>query len=245
MTMQNETNAKPTGTSWQNAAAASAAAQAPGDPPPKRFTERLPCVLTNEERIKVAIRMADARQRFDAWNAETKQIMTDRKSRSKKLEAIAKEYEDATRTGRVQRDVMCEERVSFQQNRKWRVRLDTNELVDEQALSVEERQASLPLGERDDDEGDDDDDVDAQGSLDLEKRDDLGPVIDDDGEPKHDFGDVGDETDQGHASVDDGTEITNPGAVVGGDLDAISAPKKKRAKKSVKAKGASKKAKKR
>src|SRR5687768_5351845 len=120
-----ETNAAPPKATWQDAIMASMAnQQQPGDPKPKFFIEKLPCLLSDKEIVDVARRFADARNRIDEFDAETKAIASDRKAKKAKLLATAKEYEDATRTGRVMRDVRCAEFTSLAQNRRWRVRLD-------------------------------------------------------------------------------------------------------------------------
>lgn len=228
MTTTETTNSKPAGTTWQEAATASAIAQQPGDPPPKHFVERLPCVLSDRETVAVARRFADAIARVTSFNEETKQIASERKAKRTKLEAVAKEYEDATRTGRVQREVECIEYVSFQQNRKWRVRTDTNETTEEQPLTASERQTQLNIG------GDgkkDADGIDAEAA--EPERDELGPILDRDAdvdadleeddvdeidaEPAEAAADDEDDDDvEGDSLEDETTNITEPETVLAG-----------------------------
>ncbi len=147
------TNAKQ---GWDAAAAASAEAQKPADPKVRHLVEKLPVLLTDPERIAVCIRYADAVKRIKEFDEKTKEIAAGRKADKAKLVAVAAELEDATRTGRVQRDVRVAEYTSFEQNRKWKVRLDTQEQIEEQPLSSNERQAELDLGGDDEEEEDDD-----------------------------------------------------------------------------------------
>lgn len=82
---------------WNEAAAESEAAQRPADPKPKYGIERLPCLLSDKEIVDVARRFADARNRIDEFDAETKALSSERRAKKAKLQAQAKELEDATR----------------------------------------------------------------------------------------------------------------------------------------------------
>jgi len=227
---------------WQQAAAASAEAQRPEDPKPRYFTERLPVMLTERERVQVAIKYADARNRIDDFDAETKAIASERKAAKAKLQATAKEYEDATRTGRVMREVRCAEFTSFAQNRKYKVRLDTNEEIAEVPLSNAERQRSLPLDETKADAEDETPATDA-GSDDPDEQEDeeeeVVEELDEDDElvTSVSEADVNDELDNNPPSLiednptssvaepDDTTNITDPEALVGaGDNPASPTP---------------------
>lgn len=134
---------------WAKTAEASAA-QKPEDPKPEFFTEKLPCALTDKERVDVAMRALDLRKEIDHFDVDTKDMVAERKSDRGKLVAKVGELEDTARTGRVQRDVRCAKYTSFEQNRKWRVRLDTMVQYEEQPLSGSERQRELPLEGPDD-----------------------------------------------------------------------------------------------
>ena len=130
---------------WAAAAAASAAANAEPEVSEKHFTEILPVKLSDREHKAAYERARDATKKLKAFDAETKALTSERKAKRAELEAAESAAGDVADTGRIEREVPCVERVSWKQNRKWRVRLDTNETFDEQALSDDERQAELPL----------------------------------------------------------------------------------------------------
>lgn len=168
---------------WKEAAAASAEAQKEADVREKFFVEKLPVKLSPMGRLAASDRARDATRKLKAYDNETKTIMTDRKAERARLEAVELELGEVADIGRIERDVRCVERISFALNRKWRVRLDTNETYEEDALSNAERQAELPIA--DDKQlslggvGDDDSDGDSEESDVAEDDDDLIPTFDD------------------------------------------------------------------
>lgn len=168
---------------WKEAAAASAEAQKDAGVREKFFVEKLPVKLSDKEIRAAGRRLADSGPTLERYDEETKTLIADRKAARAQIEARAAVDGDMVRTERTEREVRCVERISFALNRKWRVRLDTNETYEEDALSNAERQAELPIA--DDKQlslggvGDDDSDGDSEESDVAEDDDDLIPTFDD------------------------------------------------------------------
>lgn len=208
---------------WDAAVQASAE-QRPDDPPPRYFIEELDVQLTPGERVQVAIQCADLRDEIDDFDIKTKADAAARKAERAKLLAHAKDLQSQTRTGRTRRKVRCAEFTSFQQNRKYRVRLDRKgpdgkyEEIGETPLSTAERQGKLPLENAPAPEvGEDAED----GIEDYNLEDD-----DDDGNDDGDDG-LEPEVDEAAPKSEDSTSnITDPDLLMSGAETAADAPAK-------------------
>lgn len=112
----------------------------------KSYDEDLPCTLTHEERWDAGIASAEAVTEYDRLEAEKKlfnQTITKKmKELRKKISAEAK----AAATGKVAREVRVEDQFDLMEERVFRVRTDTGEILSERGATDAERQESLDFG---------------------------------------------------------------------------------------------------
>lgn len=129
---------KPKDMSWQEAAIEA------NEPAPRHFTDKLPCKLSDGEMLEIARRQSVQKKKREAYEEETKRIVSERKNGLAVLVAEEKTLENIFDTGREDRDIAQVEYVSFRVGKKWKIRLDTDERFDERALTAQERQSLLP-----------------------------------------------------------------------------------------------------
>lgn len=109
----------------------------------KKITKKVPVPVTDEEKIAMSHKLAQMlceRERIngekaaacEGWNKEIREI-------DKRSKQLAK----AIHTGKDERDVECEEVMVFETNTVQTKRVDTGEIVDQRAMTADERQTSL------------------------------------------------------------------------------------------------------
>lgn len=109
-----------------------------------RYTEKLSCRLTKDERQQAALNHVESIEVVEAHEAETKEISARRKGALRELELVEEVKRAIVKTGEETRDVDCEERRNYRTGIKYFVRLDTGAVLKQEALSPEERQRKLP-----------------------------------------------------------------------------------------------------
>lgn len=120
----------------------------PPKPPPMKvdsFTRDLKVVLTAAEVAERADRAARLLEDRDRAEAELKAHATSVKSRIATMEAEMRELSAEVRTKYTYREVECERRFLFTTGCVQEVRLDTEEVISERAMTEKEKQRDLPF----------------------------------------------------------------------------------------------------
>jgi hypothetical protein len=107
------------------------------------ITKELECQLTAEEIRNLGVALANAIGELDSLDQEKATFMADLKSRRKDARAKMKLLAEKIRTGSEMRLVECRIEKDFLANAVRTYRLDTGELVEERAMTPEERQMML------------------------------------------------------------------------------------------------------
>lgn len=118
----------------------------------KTIEKELPVILTADERDQRGREMANVHHELTE-NAEAKKKAT--KVYADKEKALKKRLSDlasAVRTGTEMRPVQCDEELEPRQNTRRLRRRDTGAVVEERALTAEERQLTMPGSDREETE---------------------------------------------------------------------------------------------
>lgn len=167
---------------WNDVAAASAdkeAAAAQASMPPRRFEERLPCKLTDDELREKGSELEAALGAVDVLEEEKAETGKAFKARIELAEARVRELRTCIRTKNEDRDIECLEIFELRLGVARTVRVDDGTLIRERALRSSELQTSLSLGPNDANDEDDDDQLSLDDAAD-EDADLREPDIDDD-----------------------------------------------------------------
>lgn len=133
---------------WDAAALASAETQAEkktNGKPPRSFTERMPCKLTDAELVDRGGKLADAYAEADALEAERKNTNDGFKAKIELVEQRVRDLAGTLRTKQETREVELLEEYDYRTFSVRVKRADTGEMVRERAMTKNERQEELPL----------------------------------------------------------------------------------------------------
>jgi hypothetical protein len=113
---------------------------------PKKFVEELPCKLGSGEYETHAELLAKQISVVAALEEQRKLVAQDFKERILLAERELEMFREAVETHTIKRQIECIEEIDFERNRARVIRLDTDELVRERAITGDER-AALAQGE--------------------------------------------------------------------------------------------------
>jgi hypothetical protein len=116
-------------------------------PAPKAFKDRLPCRLTDKQKIDVGDLIVEADDKLSALEDEKKAAADSYKAKIELAEAARRELVQKLRTGSEVREVVCIERFVFERNAVETIRTDTMAKLSERAMTQDERQGKLDLGD--------------------------------------------------------------------------------------------------
>ena len=106
---------------------------------------KVKCILTNEEKAKAAMELANTHQDMESLAIEKKAAMTEYKQRKEKLEEQIHVTSLMVKEGVAMRSVVCELQLNHTRLRAIIVRLDTNETVEERDMTEDEKQMKIPF----------------------------------------------------------------------------------------------------
>lgn len=129
---------------WNEAAAASALAQAEAAHPPSRYTELLPVKLTEKELADRAKKAASYRAQITDFETAKKAAADHWKAKIELAENERDNLLDAIADGVEDREVEVVESFDFRRGEVTVIRADTGEKIKERAMTSAERQPSLP-----------------------------------------------------------------------------------------------------
>lgn len=133
---------------WNEAANASATTQADAKTngkPPRSFTERMPCKLTDAELVDRGAQLADAYAKADALEAERKNTNDGFKAKIELVEQQVRDLAGTLRSKQETREVELLEEFDYRTFTVRVKRADTGEMVRERAMTKNERQEELPF----------------------------------------------------------------------------------------------------
>jgi uncharacterized FlaG/YvyC family protein len=107
------------------------------------FTEKQPCELTRDEKLRKADQMAQHFKTRAEKEVEAKSIAEGYKRELKTLDHEIADRAEEVRTGVEYRNVDCAERARYRDNQVDVIRLDTGEVVRSRPMTITERQDSL------------------------------------------------------------------------------------------------------
>ena len=122
---------------------ASKAGKAP--PPPKAYKERLPCKLTDKERLEIGALIVAADDEISTLEEDKKSASDGFKAKIELAQGRHRELVQKLRSGEEVRAVDCIERFVFERNTVEEIRTDTNARLSERAMTPDERQGKLAL----------------------------------------------------------------------------------------------------
>jgi len=114
----------------------------------KKITQHLKVPLTDEQKKQYSEEIAQAVEEIGEGQNELKFVSTEIKARIQTSEAKLKELANKIRAGYEMKPVECLQTMDFSNGTVKIVRLDTDEVVLERAMTVEERQPELPIEEK-------------------------------------------------------------------------------------------------
>lgn len=100
----------------------------------------LPCHLGEPDKLSMGKRLADVLREQDRLSLERKAAMDGFKQRASLLAEEAHQLSGAVSKGYVVRPIECEEMRDYASGRVSTVRLDTGEVLNERAMTTDERQ---------------------------------------------------------------------------------------------------------
>lgn len=104
---------------------------------------RVKCLLTDVEKAEAALELANSYQALESLAIEKKVEMTDFKQRKEKLEEQIHVTSLMVKEGVAMRSVLCELQLNHTKLRVIIVRLDTNDIVEERDMTVDEKQMKI------------------------------------------------------------------------------------------------------
>ena len=109
----------------------------------KETTEKLPCILTEQELLLVGRELSRAHQEISNLEDKKAEYDSQIKADMKKQRAIIESNSLAISTGKIYRPVKCVWEWWFDDGHKTLRRLDTKEVVRKMEITDEERQGNL------------------------------------------------------------------------------------------------------
>jgi hypothetical protein len=106
------------------------------------FTKELDCAVEDNERESYKERVLDI----------VGELLDVEAQKAAKMSEFNKELKDLARTGMERRDVECAERYDYRRGAVETIRLDTKEVIDERAMTADERKTKMPVGDEDEDD---------------------------------------------------------------------------------------------
>lgn len=114
----------------------------------KKITQKLRCLLTDEEKICAGKELAEATESIETLENDKAQIVADFKAKITAAQAQISVLSNKLRSGYEFRDVACELRYDVPaKGQKQVFRLDTKKVVETAPMTEEEKQRQLPLEE--------------------------------------------------------------------------------------------------
>jgi hypothetical protein len=110
---------------------------------PKKFTERLKCFFTNEEKQELGSQMAEAVSRRIEHDKALKSVNASIKSDIAKEDAVISGCSEKIRSGYEFRNVECQNIKDFQNEKILTYRMDTGQIIRERKMDPEEMQKDL------------------------------------------------------------------------------------------------------
>lgn len=109
----------------------------------KTITKRLPCTLTEKERLQFADEMANAAQEVESIELTRKSQMDQINSELKQAKARAQLLTGIVASKTEYRDVTVEVKLDYDKGKVIKTRTDTGELISERFMTDEEKQTSM------------------------------------------------------------------------------------------------------
>lgn len=109
----------------------------------KTITKRLPCTLTEKERLQFADEMANAAQEVESIELTRKSQMDQINSELKQAKARAQLLTGIVASKTEYRDVAVEVKLDYDKGKVIKTRTDTGELISERFMTDEEKQTSM------------------------------------------------------------------------------------------------------
>jgi hypothetical protein len=127
---------------------------------PETFLHTVEVDITSEETTARTQRLLEVLNKIDTTEADKASRVSDFNGELKQLRKEAGKIRQSIRIGKERRDVECYEQPDFRRNIVFIVRAEDNKVIDERAMTLEDREQELPLnkGKADTDpanEGDD------------------------------------------------------------------------------------------
>lgn len=119
----------------------------------KRMSRILKVMFTDKERLAMGDQMANAVRNIKQVKDELDAIKAQYGSKSKALEAEIANVSERLNSGWEMKSVECEEQRDFRVGSVLIVRVDTREIIEERAMTFEERQGELPFKEKEPEPG--------------------------------------------------------------------------------------------
>jgi len=107
------------------------------------LTQKLPCRLTQLERLELSRELAALVRQKAKTEADKAEALADFRELLKDIAGATEEVARQLNNGKVERDVEVEWKYDWQGGRKVLFRLDTHEMIDDQPLTDDERQGQL------------------------------------------------------------------------------------------------------
>jgi hypothetical protein len=112
----------------------------------KNFSvERLPCVMTKDERLEDAERLASTRRQIHTIQSAHEEVVSSFKARMKQYESEFDSLCEELRTGEKFKDIKVEAKVNEKLVKMEFFRTDTLEMIRTRDLTDEERQLVMPV----------------------------------------------------------------------------------------------------
>ncbi len=103
--------------------------------------------INDEQRIAYGRQRAQLDEDMEKLVEEKRQATADIRQRANTIKTQAREVSRAIRTGQEVREVQCFYRFKWKDGVKELIRTDTNEVVERRAITAEERQTVMNLGD--------------------------------------------------------------------------------------------------
>ena len=109
---------------------------------------RLPCKLNEAQKAETADQLATATQQLESLEYERKASAGDFKSRKEALTERLHKFANQVKEGIAVNSVDCELRLNYSKLTTVLIRLDTGEIVEERAMTDEEKQMQFEFEEK-------------------------------------------------------------------------------------------------
>lgn len=109
----------------------------------KKFTEKLKCFLTNEEKQALGSEMAESVSRRIEHDKSLKSVTASIKSDIAREDSIISSCSEKIRSGYIFRNVECQETKDFEEKKVRTYRMDTGQVIRERDMDPDEMQKDL------------------------------------------------------------------------------------------------------